>query len=249
MPDLSIQIAGIPYCQQRGHADEQAAKRWTDQIIEGTRNMAPLRGPCALKVVFKLPLNKFPVNFPFGPDLDNLTKRLFDSLNSTLFQLVHGNDSCVMSLCASKEKCYSEKEAGAIIEIDFMHEVTTYKGSVEFTIDGDKDFNDTIRLLDMKRRSSQGNSEISLTFKAKYFGEVFGYTVLAQTVNKEWIGKYIIDGGGRREGPINGFVVSENDGSLETNASWSEDGWNYHMKVLAKAESTDVFSRDDVEGT
>ncbi len=70
-----------------------------------------------MRVTFLLPENKFPKDFPYGPDLDNLLKRLFDGLGQTVFSETPGGDSCIISLSAMKTKVASEAEAGAVVEI------------------------------------------------------------------------------------------------------------------------------------
>ena len=70
-----------------------------------------------LHVTFLLPPNKFPLDFPYGPDLDNLLKRLWDALGKTIFSEAQGRDSCVISVNAMKTRVRSEEEAGAIIEV------------------------------------------------------------------------------------------------------------------------------------
>jgi len=41
-------------------------------------------------VTFLLPANKYPTDFPYGNDLDNLCKRLFDALSKTIFSDARG---------------------------------------------------------------------------------------------------------------------------------------------------------------
>jgi hypothetical protein len=165
-----------------------------------------------------------------------------------LFSEIVGQDSCVISLQASKEKCPSGEDSGAIINIDLMPQVITYTGLVEFTVDGDEHFVDKIRLRDIKRRIVHDSFEISMTFKAQYFREVFSYSVSLQCINKTWVGQYLIDGDGRTEGPISSLSVSEKDSNLEILGSWGEGNWDYRMKVTAKAENIDFYSKDEFAG-
>jgi hypothetical protein len=67
---------------------------------------------CFLKVTFLLPANKFPSNFPYGPDLDNLLKRTLDALQQTVFRNAAGRDSCVIALFVMKTKIAVDDEAG-----------------------------------------------------------------------------------------------------------------------------------------
>jgi Holliday junction resolvase RusA-like endonuclease len=70
-----------------------------------------------LRVTFLLPPDKFPNDFPYGPDLDSLLKRFLDTLNETIFKDTQGGDSCVVSLHVMKTKVECPKEAGAILEV------------------------------------------------------------------------------------------------------------------------------------
>jgi Holliday junction resolvase RusA-like endonuclease len=64
-----------------------------------------------------LPPNKLPKDLPYGPDLDNLMKRLADALNETIFSETEGKDSCVIELNVMKTRVESENEAGALLEV------------------------------------------------------------------------------------------------------------------------------------
>lgn len=70
-----------------------------------------------LKVTFLLPPDKFPADYPFGPDLDNLLKRLLDGLNETIFSETPGRDSCVVLLHVMKTKVKSNEQAGVHFEV------------------------------------------------------------------------------------------------------------------------------------
>ena len=117
MPYLSHKIVGVPYSQSKTRGNTQAPKLWTEEIIAQTRNLPKVKDACMLHVTFLLPPNKFPLDFPYGPDLDNLLKRLWDALGKTIFSEARGRDSCVISVNAMKTRVRSEEEAGAIIEV------------------------------------------------------------------------------------------------------------------------------------
>jgi Holliday junction resolvase RusA-like endonuclease len=78
-------IRGVPYSQAKSRGNKSAAANWSTSIIEQTSNFPKVKEACALKVTFLLPPNKFPTDFPYGPDLDNLLKRLLDGLHKTIF--------------------------------------------------------------------------------------------------------------------------------------------------------------------
>jgi Holliday junction resolvase RusA-like endonuclease len=110
-------IQGVPYSQAKRRGNIDAPGIWTKAIIEQTRDLPSIKEACVVKVTFLLPSNKFPTDFPFGPDLDNLLKRLFDALNETVFRESKGNDSCIISLHATKTRVNSEQEAGVLLEV------------------------------------------------------------------------------------------------------------------------------------
>lgn len=110
-------IRGVPYTQDKVVGNLQAPKDWSHQIKMETQGLPRVREACALKVTFLLPPDKYPKDYPYGPDLDNLLKRLLDGLNKTIFSEAHGHDSCVVLLHVMKTKVASYAESGAHIEV------------------------------------------------------------------------------------------------------------------------------------
>jgi Holliday junction resolvase RusA-like endonuclease len=114
---INVKIKGIPFCQNKNRGNIDGPNVWTKTIIEQTKDLPKVIDSCIAKITFLLPKDKFPSDYPFGPDLDNLLKRFLDALNETIFSKAHGKDSCVISLTATKVKVNSDEEAGAILEI------------------------------------------------------------------------------------------------------------------------------------
>jgi len=110
-------IRGVPYARDKVMGNLQAPKNWSEQIKIQTQNLPRVREACALKVTFLLPPDKYPKDYPYGPDLDNLLKRLLDGLNETVFSEAKGHDSCVVLLHVMKTKVASYAESGAHIEV------------------------------------------------------------------------------------------------------------------------------------
>jgi Holliday junction resolvase RusA-like endonuclease len=110
-------IRGIPYSRNKSRGKLHAADEWTAQIKVQTSHLARVKEACALKVTFLLPPDKFPSDFPYGPDLDNLLKRFMDALNHTIFSETKGGDSCVVVLTVLKTRVPSISEAGAHLEV------------------------------------------------------------------------------------------------------------------------------------
>ena len=117
MKHIYKKISGIPYGKFKTRGQKNALKDWTEEVIKQTQNLPKVREACILRVTFLLPPDKFPSDFPYGPDLDNLLKRFLDALNETIFKDTQGGDSCIVSLHVMKTKVDSQKEAGAILEV------------------------------------------------------------------------------------------------------------------------------------
>jgi Holliday junction resolvase RusA-like endonuclease len=114
---IKAMINGVPYSQAKSRGDKEAPQRWTGAIVAQTRGLPCVKEACLVKITFLLPPDKFPVDFPYGPDLDNLLKRFMDALNGTVFREAKGNDSCIVSMTVIKTKVASPKEAGAHLEV------------------------------------------------------------------------------------------------------------------------------------
>lgn len=117
MAVLTATIRGVPYAQSKRRGDLGAPKRWTKAVVDQTSGLGAVTEACFLKLTFLLPADKFPRDFPYGPDLDNLLKRTLDALQKTVFRDAKGRDSCVVALFAMKTKVNESEEAGAHLEI------------------------------------------------------------------------------------------------------------------------------------
>ena len=114
---ISVSIAGVPYSKSKHRGAVLAPAQWTTTVREATRLLPKVKEACILKITFMLPPDKFPPNFPFGPDLDNLLKRFLDAFNDTVFSDARGKDSCIVSLHVMKTRVESCDVSGAHIEI------------------------------------------------------------------------------------------------------------------------------------
>ncbi|MFQ5663471.1 MAG: RusA family crossover junction endodeoxyribonuclease [Terriglobia bacterium] len=110
-------ITGVPYGKFKTRGDKAAARRWTETVKEETRALGRVKEACLLKVTFLLPPDKYPDDYPRGPDLDNLLKRFLDALSETIFSDAKGQDSCVVSMTVMKTKVASIAEAGVHFEV------------------------------------------------------------------------------------------------------------------------------------
>lgn len=109
---IDIFIEGIPYSKQKVRGDREAADRWTQSIIQATKNLPKVKGPVSMNLKFVLPADKYPLDHPYGSDLDNLLKRLFDALNTTIFSKITGRDGAVVQLTVSKRKASQSERTG-----------------------------------------------------------------------------------------------------------------------------------------
>jgi len=112
-----IRIRGVPYPQGTSPRNTEARLRWTEAVVERTKGLPKVTGPCLLRVTFRLPENKFHDKNPFGTDIDNLLKRFLDALSKTVFLDAPGKDACVVSLEATKVIVVNPNEAGVDGEI------------------------------------------------------------------------------------------------------------------------------------
>ncbi|GIX36596.1 MAG: hypothetical protein KatS3mg126_2375 [Lysobacteraceae bacterium] len=110
-------IRGVPYSRNKSRGKIGAADEWSVQVREQTASLPRVKEACTLKVTFLLPPDKFPTDFPYGPDLDNLLKRFMDALNHTIFSDTHGGDSCVIMLTVMKTKVASSEDSGVHLEV------------------------------------------------------------------------------------------------------------------------------------
>jgi Holliday junction resolvase RusA-like endonuclease len=110
-------IPGTPYYQDKERGNVDASQEWSDGVIKATAELPKIQGPCFADIDFMLPDNKFPKDCPYGPDIDNLLKRMFSALNKTVFSEVVGKDSAVCSVTATKHKSVQENPVGVRLRI------------------------------------------------------------------------------------------------------------------------------------
>ena len=115
---MRVSIAGVPYAQLKSRGRLEGRTEWSNAVRKQTAHLEPVSGPCRVRVVFRLPPSKYPLDHPYGMDLDNLLKRFFDALQETVFRTAPGRDGCVIDLEARKVRVGSDAEAGADLEIE-----------------------------------------------------------------------------------------------------------------------------------
>ena len=110
-------IKGIPYSKEKTRGDIKAQKAWEDAVQNATRDIPDVRGPCLVRVTFRLAPQSAPADHPFGNDIDNLLKLFLDALKKTVFSKAPGEDGCVVAVEAAKVGVANRDEAGADLEI------------------------------------------------------------------------------------------------------------------------------------
>ena len=111
-------VKGVPYCKTKARGDLEAGKRWTQAVIQATQRLPKIKRPCSASITFILPEDKYPADCPYGPDLDNLLKRLFDALTNTIFSEIDSKDGSVIELMASKHKASKGESIGARVIVN-----------------------------------------------------------------------------------------------------------------------------------
>jgi len=114
---INLTIKGVPYCKMKSRGNQEAPQKWSDEVVRQTSELPKIKDACIMKVTFLLPPDKYPRDMPYGPDLDNLLKRLLDDLKRTILSEARGGDSCIVSLTVMKTKVSSYEESGAHIEV------------------------------------------------------------------------------------------------------------------------------------
>ena len=110
-------VKGVPYSKLKSRGNLEAPARWSSEVVRQTSDLPKIKDACLMKVTFLLPADKYPRDMPYGPDLDNLLKRLLDALNQTIFSEAKGGDSCIVSLTVMKTKAPSDADSGVHIEV------------------------------------------------------------------------------------------------------------------------------------
>ena len=117
MQNFEKMIVGVPYSQNKVKGRVAGCDEWTQTIIESTKSLPKLKPPYRIDIAFILPDSKYPKDHPYGSDLDNLTKRLFDALNNTIFSEAPGKDGSVIKMIVSKRLAIKNEPTGALISL------------------------------------------------------------------------------------------------------------------------------------
>lgn len=114
---LRFKVRGIPYPHLKVTGNVEGRLKWTDAIVKKTSTLPKIKGPCLVRVTFRLSREKFHNVSPYGADIDNLLKRFFDALAQTVFSEAPGKDACVVAVEAAKVLVVNPSESGVDGEI------------------------------------------------------------------------------------------------------------------------------------
>ena len=115
-------IHGTPYPKHKAK-NKQAADDWTKDIIKQTAGLDKVKSPCKMTIEFRLPRARFTVGSPYGTDLDNMAKRLLDSLEHTIFSELKRGDGWIMDMTLSKKVASGPDNAGAHITVETLNDI------------------------------------------------------------------------------------------------------------------------------
>lgn len=115
-------VAGIPYPKHKAGGAVEEAERWTSAVIDATKTLPAITYPCIMSLEYQIPSDRFTLGSPYGPDLDNLTKRLLDSLKPTVLKNCLGEDGCIMDLRVSKRVVKPGAQVGVRVTVEPLRE-------------------------------------------------------------------------------------------------------------------------------
>lgn len=74
MTFISKKSIGVPYSQHKRIGKVAAPKVWTDTIVQQSKDLPEVKEASIVMITFLLPRDKFPRDYPFDPNVDNLLK-------------------------------------------------------------------------------------------------------------------------------------------------------------------------------
>jgi Holliday junction resolvase RusA-like endonuclease len=114
---LRFKVRGVPYPHLKVTGNVEGRLKWTQAIVTKTSTLQKIKGPCLVRVTFRLSREKFHEVSPYGADIDNLLKRFLDALAQTVFSEAPGKDACVVAVEAAKVLVVNPSESGVDGEI------------------------------------------------------------------------------------------------------------------------------------
>jgi len=116
-------IPGPPYPKHKVGNRKDEAEKWSGSIILCTKDLPKVRGPCVMRIDYQLPPDRFTLGSPYGSDLDNLTKRLLDSLSSTILEDVDSKDGCICKIEIGKIAASDPETIGTRVAVEPIYEL------------------------------------------------------------------------------------------------------------------------------
>lgn len=134
-------IEGFAYPKHKVGGSSEEVEKWNQIIFETTKNLPKVQAPCRMKIDYFLSPDRFTTGSPYGPDLDNLTKRLLDELKRTIFQATDYDDGCIVDLIIGKRAVSPENPHGVKIAIDPVRREITSNEFLYFAYGPNMNFN------------------------------------------------------------------------------------------------------------
>jgi gamma-glutamylcyclotransferase len=116
-------IQGSPCPKHKVGNGRKEAEKWSASIVEYTKELPMIVGPCRMLIEYRLPPDRFTIGSPYGTDLDNMTKRLLDGLKSTIFKNEESEDGCVCKIEVCKNVAPDSESTGTRVVIEQMRNV------------------------------------------------------------------------------------------------------------------------------
>lgn len=116
-------IPGPAYPKHKVGNRKDDAEKWSETIISCTKDLSKVKGPCVMKINYQLPPDRFTLGSPYGSDLDNLTKRLLDSLSYTILEDVDSKDGCICKIEIRKIAASNPETIGTRVVVEPIYEL------------------------------------------------------------------------------------------------------------------------------
>jgi len=125
-------IPGPSYPKHKVGNRKDEAEKWSESIILCTKDLPKVKGPCAMRIDYQLPPDRFTLGSPYGSDLDNLTKRLLDSLSCTILEDVDSKDGCICKIEIGKIAASNPETIGTRIVVEPIYELDKHERFLYF---------------------------------------------------------------------------------------------------------------------
>jgi len=114
---IEFRVVGEPASKgNRSGRESEELRRWRAAVRLAVGSRERVAGPCVVDITFLIPETKMQAENrqnPYGPDLDNLVKPVFDEIKQGVIR----DDGAVFELRATKRRAEPEEHPGAVIHL------------------------------------------------------------------------------------------------------------------------------------